>query len=178
MRLALLADGLERQDRIGTSVKRAGPNDANACARFVDFGDRESRLSIEGAMQGGLGDACTLDLDIDDDILAFPGDTDELRDILGAVAREARLTMADGGVLHLCALNVFDRCGGDRDQVMIVVSYTAARGDGLGIANGSGLGRATTFAATRNAESELSRDDRAETVLCLVHPTAGPREPA
>lgn len=160
-----------REGGLRAAKKNASARTAYSRKSFVDFGDPQSVRSLKEALHGGLGSARTLDLSIDDDILTFPGDKNELWDILGAVASDARLAMADGGVLQMCALNVFDRCGGDHDQVMIVVSYAARRDHSSDIAMGVGLHRAMEFAATWNAESELILSEGDETTLCLVHPT-------
>lgn len=147
----------------------ASPSPCPARVQPIDFGNPQLRSAIEHAMREALGSACPLDVAIDEDILTFEGDVDALRDMLAALARDARRAMDGRGVLHLCVLNVFDRCGGPRDQVLIVLSFAARFDAGAHSAVGSGPWLAARFAAASDAEYERLDDARNGTTLSLLH---------
>lgn len=147
----------------------ASPASFAGRAQAIDFGNPHLRSAIEHAMREALGSACTLDVIIDEDILAFESDAEALRDALAAIARDARIALGGRGVLHLCVLNVFDRCGGPRDQVLIVLSF-AARFDTIAHpAAGSGPWLAARLAAAVDAEYEVLDNARNGTILSLLH---------
>jgi len=147
----------------------ASPISLTDCVKSVDFGNPLLRSAIEQAMREALGSECTLDVAVDEDILAFESNPDALRDVLATIARDARIALGGRGMLHLCVLNVFDRCGGTRDQVLIVLSFAARFDTAAHPAVDSGVRLAARLAAAIDAEYELLEDACNGTILSLLH---------
>lgn len=147
-------------------------------APLIDFGDPAMVSATERAIRGALGFDCTLELTIDTDIWAFRGDGGELCAILAAIVRDACAAMHERGTVYLGILNVFDRCGGDRDRVLMALSCSHARSPISSRADraargvyqpGSALLRAMRFAAALDAECDLVGDE-AGMIFSLLHP--------
>lgn len=147
---------------------------------IIDFLDDTTVIEIEDSVRKAMGSGCAFDLSVDDDAWPVSGCETQLKDALVDIARDASAAMQGEGVLHMCVLNVFDRCGGDHDQVLLAISHAGDADHGrAGSAHAPavrrsisapGVARAMKLAADSQAEFDLIGGPGEGTSISLLFP--------
>lgn len=153
----------------------ARPRTAKSSARTpsgrIDLVDRATRASLEHSLREALGNGCRLELTVDHDAWAFRGNGIEFAATIAELVRDAGRAMCSPDLVQLSVLNVYDRCGGSADRVLVALSYRgrAARsrpvrpdGGQGGWAAGGGIGQARRFAERVGADC-----------MAVDHPVSG-----
>lgn len=164
------------------------PPSSRPADRRIDFLDTHMSEHIEDLLREALGPRIMLDLSIDPDAWPISGDRDGFEAMLEQFALDAHTAMGGDGVLHMCVLNVHDRCGGRHDEVLVALSDTGratTEREGAGISDIRGWPRgragagyrpgillAERFAVENGAVFDMAGGPAAGTTMSLTFPRA------
>lgn len=90
---------------------------------LIDLADQATRGPLERSLQAVLGDGCGLEVAVDHDAWPFCGNCIEFEAAITELVRDAGREMCSPDVLRISVLNVYDRYGGSKDQVLVALSY-------------------------------------------------------